>query len=420
MQEIEVEFKENVEIGANFRVDAYRPLKLADRLKYGEFWISLKSASLAARFSENWLQRVLATHKKHKNTLDLLLGLGFGDTQLNVKVVNHPTHRSAKPISVQDLPVILQYASIYGESVEQRTHASSLLLAGNVEYLKYRLRQAWGVETSEEQARADFTQSYRHYRTVLEKLVGTYPAVSGSLVEAQSPELKISAPLKGFYQAIYRKLKARYPRGVIQNRHLKEIKKDITLLASYVEEWKFVTRKKLHLQLGLSNFEGIGKSPDFSILIPINIDGHREDCLFMFEFADKLVEQDFVESILGRRYLAFARNCLGIKHVFQIFVSPLGATPLAEQYIRSHELLSESERNSIGVLTTMELVSMLRNQAYKTANGSGVKGEINAICKRLAYNIPQSHNDFVLSDDTLPLLAALNLQSGVTRSFLSP
>jgi hypothetical protein len=71
--------------------------------------VAPKSVSESVLYEEGWLGAVLATGTKGKETLKLLQTLGFGDWQIKVKVIGHPTHRSAKPVQLEALPVVFRY-----------------------------------------------------------------------------------------------------------------------------------------------------------------------------------------------------------------------------------------------------------------------------------------------------------------------
>jgi hypothetical protein len=350
-------------------------------------------------FQETWLSTVLAIGTKGKKTLKTLQDLGFGDWQIEVKVIGHPTHRTAKPVQLEALPVVFRYVSIYGETIEQRTQASSLLMTGTLEYLKHRLRRAWGITTSDEQEKEEFTEAYNRYTAILGALAHDYPLVVNNWINHQKAELKISSPLSSYYYGpkgttINRKLKKRYPDGIIKNKTLANIRNNIALLSTYVPNWQKLSRKELRVKLGDKD---IGKYPDLSFVIPVVVDGKQESCLFMLEFCDKFVDHRFVEKMLGRRYLQSAKDAFSAKYAFQMFVSPLGATPMARDYI--HKLSMTEEKGRVGILTVKELVETLRQQALSTVRQANVRGEINSICSRLAYSLPTSQDEFLFSRD---------------------
>jgi hypothetical protein len=394
---IDVEYKERVEIYPGFIINAYRPVSDIDRSIYGEFLVAPKSISESVLYEEGWLGAVLAAGRKDKGRLKVLQELGFGDWQIEVKVVNHPTHRTAKPIQLQALPIVFRYVSIYGETVEKRLHATSLLMTGTLEYLKHRLRKAWGVTVAEEQEKEEFAKTYSRYKAIVEALAVDYPLVANGWINQQEVGLKVSSPLGSYYYAvkgITRKLKKRYPNGVIKNKTLIDVRNNIALLSTFIPDWQKISRKELRVRLGCKD---IGKYPDLSFLIPVVVDGRQESCLFMLEFCDNFVGHQFVEKMLGRRYLQSAKDTLGAKYVFQMFVSPLGATPLARDYIQ--QLLMTEEKGRVGILTVKELVETLRRQALSAVRQANIRGEINSICERLAYNLPTDQNEFLFSPD---------------------
>jgi hypothetical protein len=393
--EIYVEYKENVEVYPGFVVDAYRPISSIDRDIYGEFLIAPKSVSRAVLYEESWLSTVLAIGTKGKKTLKVLCDLGLGDWQITVKVIGHPTHRGAKPVQLEALPVVFRYVSIYGETIEQRTQASSLLMTGTLEYLKHRLRKVWGITVSDEQEKEEFAKTYSRYKLILKGLVGDYPLLANSWIDQQKVGMKISSPLGDYYddiKGITRKLKQKYPNGIIGNKNVANVRNNIALLSTYIPSWRKISRKELRVVLGAKD---IGKYPDLSLIIPVTIDEREESCLFMLEFCDNFVDHKFVERMLGRRYLQFAKDAVNAKYAFQMFVSPLGATPLATGYIQ--QLLMAEEKGRVGVLTVKELVETLQRQALLSVRQANVRGEINSICKRLFYNLPEDRSDFLSS-----------------------
>lgn len=207
-------------------------------------------------------------------------------------------------------------------------------------------------------------------REVLEDLLDGNPSLQ---VLVEQSDLRISVPLAPHWDAIKRKLKKYYPDGGISGWSTKDIRNKIAALSTHVDidGWEFRTQKELRNQTVTSRT----KYPDFSITLPVNVEGKQERAIFMFLFDDLIIDYEYVEECAGRNYLKLAKNFSQIEHAFLFFVAPFGATPDAEIYLQQ-DWPAEKERGFVGALTVKELSGLLVNQARNSKKSNLVKGEI--------------------------------------------
>jgi hypothetical protein len=220
-------------------------------------------------------------------------------------------------------------------------------------------------------------------REILEDLLNNNPPLQ-TLVEQS--DLKISAPLAPHWDAMKRNLKKLYPNGGISGWSTKDIQNEIAALSTRIdiEGWEFRTQKELRNQTVASRT----KYPDFSITLPVNVEGRQEKAIFMFLFDNLIINYEYVEECAGRNYLKLAKNFSQIEYAFLFFVAPFGATPDAEIYLQQ-DWPAEKERGFVGVLTVKELSELLINQARSCKRSNLVKGEIKRKFKKLFdYQMP--------------------------------
>jgi hypothetical protein len=220
-------------------------------------------------------------------------------------------------------------------------------------------------------------------REILQDLLNTNPPFQ-TLVERS--DLKISAPLAPHWDAMKRNLKKLYPNGGISGWSTKDIQNEIASLSTRIdiEGWEFRTKKELCNQTIASRT----KYPDFSITLPVNVEGRQEKAIFMFLFDNLIINYEYVEECAGRNYLKLAKNFSQIEYAFLFFVAPFGATPDAEIYLQQ-DWPAEKERGFVGVLTVKELAELLINQGRSCKRSNLVKGEIYRDFKKLFdYQMP--------------------------------
>jgi hypothetical protein len=199
-------------------------------------------------------------------------------------------------------------------------------------------------------------------------------------------DLKISVPLSPHWDAMKRSLKNCYPTGGIPGLSKKDIQDKIATLSTRIDidGWEFRTQQELRHQ----TINNRTKYPDFSITLPVNVEGRREKALFMFLFDDLMIDYGYVEECAGRNYLKLAKNFPGIEYAFLFFVAPFGATPDAEIYLKQ-DWPAEKERGFVGALTVKELSELLVNQARSCKKSNLMKGEIKRDFKELFdYHMP--------------------------------
>jgi hypothetical protein len=220
-------------------------------------------------------------------------------------------------------------------------------------------------------------------REILEDLLNNNPPLQ-PLVEQS--DLKISVPLAPHWDVMKRKLNKLYPSGGIHGMSTKDIRDKIAALATHIGDggWELRSQKELHTSTPSNRV----KYPDFSISLPVNVEGKQERAIFMFLFDNLIVDYEQVERAAGKNYIRLAKSVLEIDYAFLFFVAPFGAAPDAEIYLRQ-EWPAEQERGFVGILTVKELSELLINQARKCKKSNLVKGEIKRDFKELFdYHMP--------------------------------
>ena len=215
--------------------------------------------------------------------------------------------------------------------------------------------------------------------TVLEDLIEGNPKFD---VFVDNSRLKISSPLADHYDQIKTKLKDCYPTGGISGLSARDIRDRIAALSTRIDidSWRFRTQKEIQFEVANNNRRY--KYPDFSIELPVKVDGEIKNAYFMFLFDDLLTDYEKVESCAGRNYISRVKENPKIDYAFLFFISPFGVSPDAEFYI-NNEWFPEEERGYIGALTVKELSYLLIEQAKKTKSNNLAKGQIKRDFKEL-------------------------------------
>jgi hypothetical protein len=220
-------------------------------------------------------------------------------------------------------------------------------------------------------------------RDILEDLLNSNPSLQ---VLVEQSDLTISVPLAPYWDAMKRKLKKLYPTGGIPGMSTKDIRDKVAALSTYIGDsgWEVRSQKELRTPTASNRV----KYPDFSICLPVNVEGKQERAIFMFLFDNLIVEYEDIEKSAGRNYIRLAKSFPEIDYAFLFFVAPFGATPDAEIYLRQ-EWPAENERGFVGILTVKELSELLVNQARKSKRSNLIKGEIKRDFKKLFdYHMP--------------------------------
>lgn len=218
---------------------------------------------------------------------------------------------------------------------------------------------------------------------VLGSLILGHPILSPFCVTG---ELRISAPLADHYVAIERNLKKKFPDGPIPGLDKAAIRDRLAALSTYTKNWKFDTRAELKLPVGR---EERTKYPDLlSPVVNFNVDGSQKTAVFLFQLVDMLVDLEDVENVVGKNYLKVCRNHYGVDYAFVFLVSPLGATPVARDYIKDH--LPNEMRGFVGVMTVQDVAELLVYQAKTERKSNFEKGNVRKqFSDILNYEIPK-------------------------------
>lgn len=220
-------------------------------------------------------------------------------------------------------------------------------------------------------------------KEVLSSLILGHPILSPFCLTG---ELMISAPLADHYVAIEKNLKKKFPNGPISGLNKAAIRDKLAALSTYTKNWKFDTRAELKLPIGK---EERTKYPDLlSPVIEFEVDGSKKTAVFLFQLMDMLVDLEDVESVSGKNYLKVCRNHYGVDYAFVFLVSPLGATPVARDYIKDE--LPNEMRGFIGVMTVKEVAELLVHQARTERKSNFEKGNVRKqFADILNYEIPE-------------------------------
>ncbi len=268
--------------------------------------------------------------------------------------------------------------------------AVRLLGACAVEAIERRADKAFGVNRSEEEHNQRFINVY-------DRLIANHPEVA-YVTTPKNDNIRVSTPLRGFYEAVKNKLKKRYSQGVIEGYSKEEIRDDVALLATYssLNCWKLTSQKELTYEL-----EGLTRSkyPDLvSGKIPINFNGIDKEAVFIFQIYDRIIDIKAIEDCaLKRQYVQIAKRCIGVDYAFLWLVAPLGGTPDCYSFIANQ--LPDGKNGCsgyVGILTLKELVSFYKNIIFTNLKQNKIKGEINKKFKPISeYQIPNSPLDLL-------------------------
>lgn len=204
---------------------------------------------------------------------------------------------------------------------------------------------------------------------VLESLITTYPVLSSVSVNGK---LNVSAPIAPFYSALRPKLKKHYPDGVIPGYDKDAIRKSLALLSTHTANLKFETQKELSFTSSLSDRS---KYPDLtSGKLKLMIDGREAEIVFLIQIQPLMTDISHVETAIGKQYIKIAKESLGVDHAFLFFVSPLGATPDAKEFIENR--LPQEDKSFVGTMTVKEVAAALQDQAFRERGHNVIKGQI--------------------------------------------
>lgn len=227
---------------------------------------------------------------------------------------------------------------------------------------------------------------------ILQGLTTSYPVLSDFVERKQ---VKISAPLSRYWDKMKSTLKKNYPHGGItyQNpngeltgKKTDEIRKDIQFLSTYTDGFKLQGIKELRYELAS---DPRGKYPSLiSDVLNFDISDESGSAVIMFQFDDLIIDQPYVERIVGLGYIRTAKDFLKVDQAYLFFVAPFGADAYAEDHIKTR--LPIEYQGYVGVLTVKELADFLYRQAESTRNLGFAKGELNTEFKQLRnYTFPE-------------------------------
>jgi hypothetical protein len=219
---------------------------------------------------------------------------------------------------------------------------------------------------------------------ILEALLDKYPVLSPF---AGLSGFAISSPLFPYYDSVERHLKKNYPNGGIPGMSKDVIRKELAALSTWTARWKLDTKKDLRYTLAS---DVCVKSPDLtSPVLEIVVDGQPKKAVLMFQISDLLVDEQDVETAIGRQYIKRAKEHYQVDFAFLFLIAPFGCTPKAENYLRRD--LPEEVRGFVGVMTVKEVAETLLKQAKSERNSNLIKGEAKKDCKAiLNYKIPEN------------------------------
>lgn len=220
-------------------------------------------------------------------------------------------------------------------------------------------------------------------KEVLGNLILGHPILSPFCVTG---ELMISSPLADHYSAIERNLKKKFPNGVIPGLDKSAIRRKLADLSTYTKSWKFDQRPELKLPIGR---EQRTKYPDLlSPVIEFEVDGTKRTAVFLFQIVDMLVDLEDVEMVSGKNYPKVCREHYGVDYAFVFLVSPLGAMPVARDFIKDR--LPKEMRGFIGVMTVKDVANLLVQQARTERKSNFEKGNVRKQFEDiLNYEIPE-------------------------------
>jgi hypothetical protein len=216
---------------------------------------------------------------------------------------------------------------------------------------------------------------------VLDSLIDANP-VCGQFYS--KGKIKISSPLLDHYASIEKKLKKMFPNGAIPGLNKNDIREKLAALSTYTKSWKCDTQAQVVYKLNKEQH----KYPDLVIPeVSFSIDGEIRKAVFMIHLVDFIVSADDVEIIIGKQFAKRLRDHYKADYAFVFLVSPFGATPDADFYIK-HDI-PEELKGFIGVMTVKELANLFVKQAREERVSNLVKGEIKKnFVDLLEYKIP--------------------------------
>lgn len=231
-------------------------------------------------------------------------------------------------------------------------------------------------------------------KNVLDNLIDANPACSHMYTKGR---IKVSAPLSNHYYSIEKKIKRMYPTGAISGLSKKDIRERLAALSTYTKSWKCDTQAELSYKLDRDQ----QKYPDLVIPgVTFKVDGELKKAVFMIHLVDFLVGVDDVESVVGKQFVRRVRDHHKADYAFVFLVSPFGATPDAEYYIKQD--IPEDLKGFLGVMTVKELAELLVKQAREERKSNLVKGEVRKnFADLLDYKIPVEPLLIMLSEKSL-------------------
>ena len=217
---------------------------------------------------------------------------------------------------------------------------------------------------------------------VLQNLTEKYPALASF---SEKDSIKVSTPLSNFSEkerlALIKKHTRGYPYvlpkmpssiGKDSGVTTDEIRERFQFLSTYVDNLTLKGDKELELQLG----EKVRKMCPHMISNVFEFDtlSGIEKAVLMFQYNNVVIDFEYLQNCLGRKYIQVAKNYLGVDYAYLIFVAPLGANPDTQKYIEAN--LSSEDKGYVGVLTVKELADFLLKQSLSTRERGATIGKI--------------------------------------------
>ena len=172
-------------------------------------------------------------------------------------------------------------------------------------------------------------------------------------------KLRVSAPLASFHGKYKRQIASKYPNGKSLGLSVDMVRRELVVLASFTDHWGLHSEKEL-----TQHFESrpLRSYPHLtSQVFKASAGGVETSAVFVFQVFDRFVDKDDIANVYAARdYLQAARESTGADLAFLFCVSPLGATPIAQEYIAT--CLRPEDQGCVGVLTVKELAEFLDQQ----------------------------------------------------------
>lgn len=252
-------------------------------------------------------------------------------------------------------------------------------------------------------------------QVVLQGLTQSYPILKEFI---NQETIKVSAPLSRLSEKDRSALIKKHPLGfpyVLPKLPSVSGSSEITahdiqdrfqLLAGYTDN--FLLRGDKQLEIPLKEKKPRTRYPHLtSNVFQFNTANGVEKAVIMFHFHNIAVDYDFLQLCIGRSYLQFAKDFLGVNYAYLILVAPLGATPEAAACIKNSNHLSSDYKDCVGVLTVNELAEFLQKQALAPREeGQGtMKGKIKDKFKEFLRDpfLPEQGNFFELLEESIEL-----------------